>query len=420
MKKSKSAILSLFIVTLFSLTATASDVADDALTTFQSNTTAKSSEVNANFSTLKDAVNTKQDKVTGTCPSGQAIREIAADGTITCETDDVGAGDVTSVTAGTGLSGGGDTGDISISIDSNAGFTFFGGDGSAGDLTIDTNTDWTTSPPTNLNYANITINSATTLTVPAGTTIRCTGTFTNNGTISVTAGAKGGNGGLSEFTYPYRGHAHPGDSFGAAGNGGYDETVGNSVVWGLGGTAIPQATARSSFNLFKIGGGGGGAGTTGGDGGGLIKIYCKGAISNTGIISAKGLNGANNAGGGAGGIIILASMVSIDNSGSLQVVGGSGGPSQSWAFAGGGGGGGIIVAAAPSLTIGTTDVTAGIAGNQTTIPSLTYRGGGGGGGASGGDGGNGGYLTGGTPIAPDDGNDGYVIEIQSNPIYLLN
>ncbi|MBZ0102555.1 MAG: hypothetical protein K8I65_10385, partial [Thermoanaerobaculia bacterium] len=55
-----------------------------------------------------------QSRVTGTCAAGSSIRLVAADGTVTCETDDDSGGDVTGVTAGAGLSGGGTSGNVTV------------------------------------------------------------------------------------------------------------------------------------------------------------------------------------------------------------------------------------------------------------------------------------------------------------------
>ncbi|AVP97442.1 hypothetical protein C7S18_09640 [Ahniella affigens] len=58
---------------------------------------------------------TVQLRVSGTCPSGSSINAIEQGGTVTCETDDSGSS-ITGVTAGTGLSGGGTTGTITLGI----------------------------------------------------------------------------------------------------------------------------------------------------------------------------------------------------------------------------------------------------------------------------------------------------------------
>jgi hypothetical protein len=50
----------------------------------------------------------------GSCPEGSSIRQILEDGTVLCETDDVGDGDITEVIAGTGLSGGGTSNAVTI------------------------------------------------------------------------------------------------------------------------------------------------------------------------------------------------------------------------------------------------------------------------------------------------------------------
>ncbi|BAO45648.1 S-layer homology domain-containing protein [Thiolapillus brandeum] len=57
-----------------------------------------------------------QRRVSSSCTAGSSIRAIAADGTVTCETDDDAGGDITAVNAGTGLSGGGGTGDVSLNV----------------------------------------------------------------------------------------------------------------------------------------------------------------------------------------------------------------------------------------------------------------------------------------------------------------
>ena len=74
--------------------------------------------------TLNVNANVVQARVTGTCPAGESIRAIGSAGAVTCEPDDVGTGDITAVTAGAGLTGGGSSGGVSVSAN-------FGGSGSA-------------------------------------------------------------------------------------------------------------------------------------------------------------------------------------------------------------------------------------------------------------------------------------------------
>ncbi len=58
-----------------------------------------------------------QRRVSASCAVGSSIRAIAADGTVTCELDDNAGGDITAVIAGIGLNGGADHGDATLNVD---------------------------------------------------------------------------------------------------------------------------------------------------------------------------------------------------------------------------------------------------------------------------------------------------------------
>jgi hypothetical protein len=393
-------------VVAFSLgVATASEVT--GLTSFTSGTPAKASEVNDNFSAVKTAVDDNAADV-ATNTAGIATN----------------AADVATIATGVMINTTG------IATNASAIVNSFAGDGSAGDLTVSTGTDWGATPPVNPFFRDIVIDVAQTLTVPAGTTIYCR-SFTNNGTLLVNNGPEIGSvTSISTTTSPTSGEnssSHPGDSLAPASIGDVNNISNNSsgafIPGGNGGKPIPQAVATTAFGKFKFGGGSAaGYDNQGGHGGGLVRIQCLNAIVNNGTINARGTSATNTSiGGGGGGIVILTSLTSVDNSvGTIDVSGGNGADARFFGGNGGGGGGGIIILASPSAPVsGVRTVTGGTGGTGNTTLTANTRRSGSGGGASGGAGGNGGQVSStGIPAAGNNGGDGYVISLTLNPIAL--
>ena len=123
MKKLITILLSLSLVNAF-----ASDV--NISHTFNAGSPAVAAEVNQNFQDIKTSVDdnharlsdveTQTQPLATGCSAGSAIRAIDINGNVICEVDDDtnSGGDITAVSAGTGLSGGGTSGNVSLSLDS--------------------------------------------------------------------------------------------------------------------------------------------------------------------------------------------------------------------------------------------------------------------------------------------------------------
>ena len=247
------------------------------------------------------------------------------------------------------------------------------GDGSAGALVINSNTDWSTTPPTNLNFqfSTITVAAGATFIIPSGLVLRCSGNVVVAGTIVVgTAARMTSNAG-------FRGVAHPGISLAAP-----DAYPGSQP-----GVGVPKLMSLS----VPLGPFGGGAGirysgqSSGGEGGGSFAILAQGTLTVTGAIRAEGsrggetTSGADNAaggGGGGGGLVTLLGKGNITVSGLLSVKGGDGGDAYrctSCTYAarevvgGGTGEGGIIrlYGSAISAT-GTLAINSGLPGGSIT------------------------------------------------------
>jgi hypothetical protein len=229
----------------------------------------------------------------------------------------------------------------------------------------------------------------TTISIPAGVTLRFTrnaantpvtllasGAVTIAGTIDI-RGAGGGGGGGGTPLASNGGVGGPGGFDGGAGANGIASTVGASGLGPGGGIASGGSGGGGSFatsgtnasngglagpvygteTLLPLIGGSGGAGgggglgsfgAGGGGGGGAILIASSGTITFTGSILASGGGGASGGpqagGGGAGGAVRLLATTITGNNGSIDVRGGNLG-SVIGALSGAGGNGRIRVEA---------------------------------------------------------------------------
>lgn len=244
------------------------------------------------------------------------------------------------------------------------------GDGSEGDATIDTN--GTTTLTRDMMYGNLTVTAGDTLNT-AGYRVYATGTIMIAATGKISADGNVSNSfeGGSASASAKCGSSGVGGGGGDGGGGSGSAATGlggsggagaaGSVGAGGAGGAVTSVTAPTAQSLLakctgiltsSTSGIAGGAGGGGGGGSG----YGAG-------------NGKGGGGGGGGGTLVVVAGIAIANSGTLSAKGGAGSvtnqPGANSTGGGGGGGGGVIILIAPSITLGTTDVTGGAGGTGT-------------------------------------------------------
>lgn len=299
---------------------------------------------------------------------------------------------VTALDAGTQCAGGGALltsadGGTAVVCNGTPADAYLYGDGSAGALTISTDTNWAVAAPPNLHFSSLTIATGATLTVPSGLVVRITGSFVNNGNVVVQQW--GGRGHVTYFdeSEPDAGApswqvarsvaAGKGIALSASENG--MRTKSRVVDEAAAGTTKSEAVLVETVRVGIEGGGGGGgcgrgASCVGGAGGGTLTVLAKLSVRNAGGISADGETPISRdcAGAGGGGVIILASSTSVENSGTISAKGGNGWPNGIIANCspGGGGGGGLVHFIAPTQSGLANVVVAGGEGGSRYSPLL--------------------------------------------------